>query len=345
MNQNIKNDWSIENIWNELVTEERPVEPRNYIRASELGKSYLDRYLAMKGVPKTNQYPARVLRVFDAGNIFELDVMLRMFKLLGIFIDTYKEIYIQKGTYLPVIGHHDPKVGGIINKPQALLNIASDNISPWMKVRATALLEKLITEYPNGMRVLTTEIKTVNSRAFWAPKNKDEETGFFKGYPWHKLQLWTYLQTGDNDGRIFYISKDDLTIKEQNLSKDDKEIEALWNEDVSTMSNYYQKNIEPPPEPDIVFNEDKGEYVLNWKVQRSSYFTKITGFTVVEDWERKMYPELKAKNTSNCSKCQKPFQLSTLKTHDGVCGRCFKGNGKEVKIDDNSKKSLEKSGN
>ena len=319
----VANDWSIENIWNNLLTNERQQEPRDYIRASELGKSFLDRYLAMKGVPRDNPYPARLLRVFDAGNIFELEVMVRIFKLLGIFIDTYREIYIKRGNYLPVIGHHDPRVGGKINYNQALANINSDSVAPWLKLRATALLESIIRDYPHGMRVLTTEIKTVNSRAFWAKKNQDDETGFFKGYPWHKLQLWTYLQTGDNDGRIFYISKDDLTIKEQNVAKDDKEIEAAWKKDVGRMTYYYRKNIEPPPEKNIIFDENKGEYVLNWKVGWSPYLKRLTGFSVVDDWEKKYYGELKEKNTKNCKICKKPFLLSTLKMHAGVCGRCF----------------------
>ncbi len=338
----IKNDWSIENIWNNLITNERQQEPRNYIRASELGKSYLDRYLAMKGIKRDTPYSPRILRVFDSGNIFEIEVMERIFKLLGIFISTNREVYIKRGNYLPIIGHHDPKVGGTINYHQALTNIGRDDVSPWLKLRATALLERLMKEYPHGMRVLTTEIKTVNSQAFWAKKNKDDKTGFFKGYPWHKLQLWTYLQTDENDGRIFYISKDDLTIKEQNVSRNDKEIEKLWKKDIGKMTYYYRKNIEPPPEKDIIFNEEKGEYVLNWKVGWSPYFKRITGFSVLEDWQKKFEGELKRYNTKKCIKCRKPFQLSTLKMHDGICGRCFKGEGEGVKKHDRMEKSRTK---
>jgi hypothetical protein len=194
-------------------------------------------------------------------------------------------------------------------------------------------MERLLLEYPRGMRVLTTEIKTVNSRAFFAPKNRDKETGFFGGYPWHKLQLWTYLQTGDNDGRFFYISKDDLTLKEITLKKDDKEVEELWKKDVSKMTRYYKKNIEPPPEKDIVFNEERGVYDLNWKIANSRYFTKITGFTVLEDWQRKYAKKVKEMNTKKCSKCKKPYSLTTLNMYNGMCGRCFKG-GKGVKKND-----------
>lgn len=332
----IGNKWSIEKIWNDLLPQEKQQGPRDYIRASELGKSFLDRYLAMKGVLRDHAYSSRILRVFDAGNIFELDVMVRIFKLLGIFIDTQREIYIKRGNYLPVIGHHDPRVGGKINVAQAMANINSDAVAPWLKLRATCLLEGLIKQYPRGLEVLTTEIKTVNSMAFWAKKNKDDETGFFKGYPWHKLQLWTYLQTGDNDGRIFYISKDDLTLREQTIRKDDKEIEEAWKKDVGRMTYYYRRNIEPPPEKDIIFNENKGEYVLNWKVGWSPYLKRITGFTVIEDWQKKFEGELKRYNTKNCKVCKKPFLLATLKMHDGVCGRCFKGK-KEVKKNDKSK--------
>jgi hypothetical protein len=319
------NQWAIQELWNELLLTEREVKPRNYIRASEMGKSYLDRYLAMKGVPVTNKFDARILRVFDCGFIFEQDVVERIFRLLGLVVDSQKEVKIELPNMLPVIGHYDYKVGGTIDRQQRedyIMN--NENISPWMKDRSLKLLEVLAERYPNGMKEVIAEIKSVNSRAFWSHKNADPETGFFKGYPHHKLQLYTYLRAdSQSEGRIFYVSKDDLTLLESAVVET-PELKKAWEDDVEKMTFYYKNDKMPPREDDIIFNEDKGEWEKNWKVARSNYFTYITGFDTVDEWEKSIWPELKRRNSKPCKKCGKVFTLTTLNKYEGYCGKCYK---------------------
>src|SRR3990167_792360 len=320
----LANNWSVSGVWNDLLVAERKPAARAYIRASEIGSPFLDRYLKMKGKKYTNPYTARVLRVFDTGHIFEKDVVERIFKLLGLWISTQKELIIEKEGLLPVVGHHDPKVGGKIKYWQTMKRIKWRSVSPWMRVRVLTLMQILRKKYPNGLKKLITEIKTVNSMAFWAPRNQDSKTHFFKGYPHHKLQLWTYLQRGrENEGRLFYLSKDDLTLQETPVFKDDKELERLWINDVAEMTRIWKSKKEPPHEPYIVFNEDKQIFEFNWRIKRSNYFTYITGFNDIKVWEKKYYPELKVQNSKPCKKCNIIFQLQTLNKNQGYCGRCI----------------------
>lgn len=324
-------DWKISDIWNNLVTEDYPVKARDYIRASEIGKPFLDRYLAMKGLTPTNPFPPRVKRVFDAGFIFEVDVVERLFKLAGILQSAQKEVVVELPGMLKVIGHYDHKVGGTINQEQAQKEIDDPHTSDWMKARAKKLLETLLTTYPNGLKTLIADVKTVNSRSFWYAGNQDESTGFFKGYDHHKLQLFTYLfAENEPEGRLFYISKDDLTLMESPVSLNNQILKELWLNDITQMTHYYKNNIEPPKEDDLVFNERKQMWEYNWVIMRSSYFYRITGKESVEDWQNSLRDELKKKNTAQCKGCQKEFSLLTLNKNKGFCARCAKKEGGEL---------------
>lgn len=340
-------NWNIQETWNELTLNEEPPKPRDYIRASELGSPFLDRYLKMKGVPFTNPYTPRVRRIFDCGNIFE-EVVERVFRLCGILVTVQEEVKLQHDDMLPVVGHFDLKVGGTvqIEKVRRILN--KDNFTnlfatirtqdpdladfiefmypaEWLRNRSLKMAETLARKYPNGMKQLITEVKSVNSRAFWGHKNQDPETGFFKGYDNHKLQLYTYLMgTNSDEGRRFYVSKDDLTLMESPVYLSNLMLADLWKQDVSEMTKYIKLNREPDKLPDIIYDEDKKMYDFNWQISRSPYFTYITGKKTLEDWEYSLRGELRKLNTKPCSDCGKDYQLATLNKNAGLCGRCVK---------------------
>lgn len=329
------NSWSISNIWNELLTDEYPIQPRSYIRASEIGKSYLDRFLAMQGIPPTNPFTPRIKRVFDCGHIFETEVMERIFRLLGLLEDTQKTVVIRRKGMLEVMGHYDFRVGGKIDSHKARKEILGYDVSPWLRERALKLLDLLIEKYPEGLESLIAEIKTVNSMAFWAHKNTDPATQMFRGYDHHKLQLFTYLEGEDEErGRLFYISKDDLTLMETGVFHSDSKLRQLWEQDVTTMTDYYLRGIEPPREPDVILNEEKGTYEPNFKVGRSNYLTLLTGFKTVEEWEASLAEKLSNLNQKPCKICGKLFQITTLAKNEGVCGRCAKKGGERQENED-----------
>lgn len=319
--------FSIQGLWNDLITEERQAKPRNHIRASEIGRPFLDRYLQMKGIPYTNPFPARVKRIFDCGLIFE-DAVERIFRMLGILIDSQAEVVLEREGLLKVVGHYDQRIGGKVDVEKAQRVIADENTPDWMKNRASKLLLELAATHPEGLKTMITEIKTVNSMAFWAHKNMNPETGMFRGYDHHKLQILTYLMaTEEEQGRIFYISKDDLTLMELGVMRDNQALRALWEEDIATMTKYYTENIEPPKADDIVWDPHKKLWVFNWEIERSNYFSLITGKKTIEEWQIALKDELKKKNTSKCKGCKKPFMLQTLNKNKGYCAKCKKKGG------------------
>jgi CRISPR/Cas system-associated exonuclease Cas4 (RecB family) len=288
--------WRIQDIWNEkLRSAQSDTKPRNYIRASEIGSPFIDRYYKMMGVQPTNPFDDRTLRIFDAGRIFEW-IVEKVFKEAGILKDAQGEVVIPENTaQLKVVGHYDHKVGGNPDWEAARARIKEEGFPEWLEERSIKLTQELEKSYPKGLNEIIAEVKSINSMAFWAHK-KRSESGLFGGYPHHKMQLLTYLIADEvEEGRLFYVSKDDLTLEEVPIFIT-PELQKLWIDDVRTMSKYYRTKTVPPKEDAIVFNEEKNKWEANWKVGRSSYLTKITGFKTKDDWEASVRSEVNRLN-------------------------------------------------
>ncbi len=243
---------NIQNVWNTIVERDRePITASDYIRSSDIGKTYIDRYYKMLGTPYTNDFDTRTLRVFKAGKLFE-DFILDALDKEGVIKERQKEIVIpETAEHLKVVGHID------------------------------ALLE--------GNKVL--ELKTVNSRAFWAHKNRDEN-GRFLGYDHHKLQLASYM-IGLNTqyGSLLYISKDDLCVEEVPVFRI-KSLEERLFEDLRLMSNFYRNGVIPKAPDEIIYNPLKDCFETNWEVGRSNYLTKIYNYKDKDDFRIRTHRKL-----------------------------------------------------
>ncbi len=65
-------NWTIMDTWNNaLERNEKVIEPRERLWASELGGSMIDRYYKLRGTPYTNPPNSRSMRKFMAGDIWE----------------------------------------------------------------------------------------------------------------------------------------------------------------------------------------------------------------------------------------------------------------------------------
>lgn len=186
--------WSIQDIWNtKLRVDYNEAKARDYISPSDIGKPFLDRYYKMIGEKITNPFDERVLRIFDAGNIFEW-VVEKVFREAGILEDAQKWVIIEENDqHFKIMGKLDHLVGGLPNWEVARARIKEEKFPEWLEVRAIKLTEELEGKYPNGLKKIIGEVKTINSLAFWAHKKRDEK-GRFNGYPHHKLQLYSYLK-------------------------------------------------------------------------------------------------------------------------------------------------------
>jgi|TARA_Y100000034_G_scaffold64432_1_gene77953 CRISPR/Cas system-associated exonuclease Cas4 (RecB family) len=86
------------------------------------------------------------------------------------------------------------------------------------------------------------EIKSKHSRAFWwMEKNGDASIH-------NKMQLWSYLWKLEIDeGRLVYISKDDLGVAEYIVLRKDKELRDLVINELKVLNEAWEQQL--PPEP------------------------------------------------------------------------------------------------
>ena len=130
------------------------------------------------------------------------------------------------------------------------------------------IVEEWRVKYPNGLEKTPFEIKTMNTNAFnYLQKGKD---GFKYANPHYQLQLYTYmLYYGVDKGRLVYISKNDGRMVEVVIRRTD-EMDRAWNNDVKTMSDFFNSNTIPPCEPFKV-EDGRGHLKDNWKIAYSRY--------------------------------------------------------------------------
>lgn len=279
--------------WNRTVKrEERPAKARDYISFSDIGKPYLDRYFKMKGIEPTNKFDDRVLRIFDAGNVMEF-IVLRALTMAGLL--NKKQEYVEipaSDKALKQMGFLDCTIGGFVDWTLAQETIERHlaeyklNLDDQLiEKKAISIIEGLSKDFKSGhVPEMLVEVKSINSMAFWAHKNRDDQ-GNFLGYPHNKLQMYGYMKaTGIERGLLTYISKDDFVLEEIAIVLGDKSMEEIYNKDIEEMTEFYRKDIQPPKEEDIVWNERKMQYEVNWRLNRSSYLTMITGLEK-EEWE------------------------------------------------------------
>lgn len=98
-----------------------------------------------------------------------------------------------------------------------------------------------LVEY-NGTRLIY-EIKSKHSRAFWYMRNKGEGANEH-----HEMQLWTYLWlTGVPEGRLLYLSKDDLSMLEYVIKLSDQKIGQRVSKEIKVLNEAWARKISPSP--------------------------------------------------------------------------------------------------
>jgi hypothetical protein len=305
--------WSIQRVWNDILTfnmRDRKMEPREHIWASEIGKNHYERYLKMKAVPYDIQYKERVLRKFAAGNHFE-NHLGYFLALAGVLKAHNERLEIpETKDHLKITGKLDFLAGGkikpwadVMKDPQVELFFL---FNPDYRPIAEALYKHCYDDLGGEVPLLVYEIKSVNSQVFWSKRQYLADA-----YRHHQKQLYFYLKAKNlPEGRMLYISKDDLSVLEFPVYLNDEKLKDEWEKDVVLMSDYIRTNTEPPKPDDILFDptkkvsfqrdkkkfDTKGAWVKNWEVEWSPYLPTITGCANVEEWEAKIKPLMSDKN-------------------------------------------------
>lgn len=289
--------WKFKDVWNQTLDNigDRPIVPRDYIYASELGGAFCDRYLKMNAVPMTNPPNVRSRRKFQAGNTWEW--------LLGIILvasGMLKKRQLRVETKLPrmlrVSGKIDYVAGGDIAWDSARANLENFKESLTL-IDAEAppffftAIEKFIDKYSGKLLAeYILETKSVSSYMM----EKVQKTGPMDH---HLLQDYHYLLGNDQgitEAKLIYVCKDDCIMEEFSIV-DSEDIHEIYKEDIRQMTKFYKRGFNkkkptelmPPKEPEVYFEEGTWRFVKNWRVEYSNYLELLYGLQSPEAFRMK----------------------------------------------------------
>jgi hypothetical protein len=268
-------EWSIDELLSSLIGFAADTNPheRAEIWASDIGKPFIDRYLAMKGQVYSNPIDGKTMMTFFLGRQVETG-LIEMLNSCNLRFEAQDRITIQVPDCLPVVGRPDlilevKKWEDVLESiDENIKNLIKDNLEDVdVQITKKEVLKQIVGKwkerYPNGLEKTPFEIKSINTNAFnYLSKSKD---GFKNAHPHYQLQLYTYMIYYNLDaGRLVYVSKNDGKMVEV-IVRRTPEMDKIWYDDVKKMSDYFNSNTLPPPEPFIVDGKE------NWKVGYSRY--------------------------------------------------------------------------
>lgn len=290
----VKNEssWGVAEIWNAALIdkEERKLEKRDYLWASEIGNPPIDTYLKMNATPYSNPANERARRKFEAGNVFEWIVSL-VLKRAGILKDMQTRFEHQYEGMLRVSGKGDFIAGGAVN-----IEAAADFIEflkaaemPEVFTRCfDRIVDYLSEKYPKGISEMPLEIKSVSSFAM----DKLEVQGL--PIKRHRQQLFHYMKGGNYPkGLIIYLCRDDLRMMEFAVFNPST-VEDDYKSAIEVISEFYLSGTTPPKEKLICFDEEHGKFSKNLGVEWSPYLTLLYAFETPRE-----YSEIYGKKASN----------------------------------------------
>ena len=139
-------------------------------------------------------------------------------------------------------------------------------------------------------KLILYDIKTIHSRGFWL-RRKRETTA----QKHHILQLQAYMyklkkRFKNIEGRLWYVSRDDLSHYEETIAYDENAIDEI--------AKYFKyiddcvKHNQPPLTTDIIFDEVRKCYRINWKSKWCPYHHLTKG----ENWFEEAKKEVRRLN-------------------------------------------------
>lgn len=266
------NTWTFIDVWNQsLVRPDKPIVPRDYIYASEIGGAHIDRYLKMMGEQPTNPPNDRSLRKFQAGNIWEW-VIGFILKRAGILQRRQGRVEYTYPGLLRVSGKLDFIAGGKPDWELAANEIDVLDFPERLLFMCKSVLEQLQATWSDDIPELILELKSQGSFVF----EKTEKTGVANDH--HENQIFHYLK-GLNmpEGHIVYINREDCRMIEC-VVENPSDVEARYKKDIELITGYYNARQMPPHEKFITFSDTAGKFEKNWRVEYSPYLTKLYKF-------------------------------------------------------------------
>lgn len=252
---------------------ERPLVPRDYLYASELGNAPIDIYMRLRAIAPTNPPNERARRKMGAGVDFEYAIK-RILNRAGILIGQQVEAKHQLEGCLRVSGKLDFLIGGVCDETTARAYVeGNEELSPNFRAAIQSVMTFYKKKYPQGFEPKPDEYKTI------ATFGMDKMEITRKPIRRHALQLYHYLVSLNYpEGVLTYVCRDDYRMMEFVVRLDDLELKADYENAVHKLSEAILKDVEPEKEKLIMFDTEVGKFTKNLNVEYSNYLTKLYGF-------------------------------------------------------------------
>lgn len=277
--------WNFVSFWNTSLDTEtpRPLMPRSYLYASDVGGAFCDRYLAMNAVPYTNPPNFRSRRKFQVGDLFEWVVGM-MFISGGIFKKKQIRVETELKKMLSVHGRLDFIVGGAfdydtakkrINDIKDSLQMLDIELPPFFFNAIDAFVDNYKGQI---LQECVYEAKSLSSFMI----EKVQKSGALQ----HNIfQTFHYVYGNDegiNLGKIGYVCRDSLVMEEFDVLPS-AETFKLYKSDIAQMTDYYNRGFDkknplkflPPREKAILFEEGIWRFTKNFKIEYSKYLNLL----------------------------------------------------------------------
>lgn len=268
--------YNLEQLWNAAVySRQRPLEPRDYCYASEMGGALIDRWLKMRAVEQTNPPNMRSLRKFEAGNLTEWLVRFVLSR-AGLIKETQERVNIEYDGLVPVHGRLDFLVGGFIDIEKAKADVKSLHLPESIEASSLYIAENLFNEYGNAeFETKVMEIKSCSSFVMDAMEKEE------KPIKRHIYQLYHYMKGLNVTGELVYICKDDLRMKCFEFEAT-PELERMYVSDLMAITKFHTSDVRPDAEP--LISLENGKFKKNFEVEYSSYLKLIYGFETPREY-------------------------------------------------------------
>lgn len=276
--------WEFANVWNQSldVRPDRPLVPRDYVWASEIGGGMLDRYLKMNGVRPSNAPNKRSLRKFQAADIFEWLCAL-VLKRAGILVEQQTKLSYQYPGLLRVSGKLDFLAGGQPDWRKARKELSFLGLPEMLQNASLAIIDNLESRFGDAcLKTIVLEIKSC-STFMYAKYEKSKQPGVS-----HRSQAFHYLKAlGIDEGHIVYVCRDDCMLLEFPVLNPSS-VEAEYIADLTEITGYVQNNERPRLEQEILFDDKLFRFEKNWKIEYSNYLTMLYGFKEPIEYREKV---------------------------------------------------------
>jgi hypothetical protein len=292
----IGHPWRFDTIWNKALDSfpERALQARSHIWASELGGSYITRYLRMNAVPYTNPPNARSRRKFMSGDIWEWIVKM-VLTTSGILKAHQERTEVELPGLLKVTGKIDFLAGGDvdwdkakseISRMEAVFGIAEGDVPAFVTHAMVFVVDEMKKLFKNKPLMLVPfECKSLSTEMM----KKVEKKGALAH---NVLQLGHYIiGTKINTGYLVYICRSDTICNQFEVDRDTR-LARLYRADVEHMTNVYNNGfnnrsplkLAPPKDAEVLFDPVLFRFEKNFQVEYSPYLTMLYNYETPEDF-------------------------------------------------------------